>query len=71
MFKSQWHLAVTETLITITLLNTCSFKLHVLDIAMDDRWLDSDILYLTEIHCEAGSETWIIESALQKIYHAF
>ena len=38
---------------------------------MDDRWLDSDILYLTEIDCEAGSETWIIESALQKIYHAF
>ena len=38
---------------------------------MDDRWLDNDILYLTEIHCEAGSDTWIIESALQKIYDAF
>ena len=68
LFKSQSHLAVTETSITITLLNTRSLKLHVLDIAMDDRFLDNDILCLTETQCEAGSDTSIIESALQKKY---
>ena len=68
LFKSQSHLAVTETSITITLLNTRSLKLHVLDIAMDDRLLDNDILCLTETQCEAGSDTSIIESALQKKY---
>ena len=66
LFKSQSHLAVTETSITITLLNTRSLKLHVLDIAMDDRLLDNDILCLTETQCEAGSDISIIESALQK-----
>ena len=68
LFKSQSHLAVTETSITITLLNTRSLKLHVLDIAMDDRLLDNDILCLTETQCDAGRETSIIESALQKKY---
>ena len=68
LFKSQSHLAVTETSITITLLNTRSLKLHVLDIAMDDRLLDNDILCLTETQCETGSDTSIIESALQKKY---
>ena len=58
--KSQSHLAVTETSITITLLNTRSLKLQVLDIEMDDR--------NTEIQCEAGSDTSIIESVLQKKY---
>ena len=48
LLKSQSHLALTETSITITLLNTHSMKLHVLDFAMDDRLLDNDILYLTE-----------------------
>ena len=38
LFKSQSHLAVTQTSITITLLNTRSLKLHVLDIGMDDRF---------------------------------
>ena len=68
LFKLQSHLAVTETSITITLLNTRSLKLHVLDIAMDDRLLDNDILCLTETQCDAGLETSIIESALQKKY---
>ena len=64
LFKSQSHLAVTETLITITLLNTCSLKLHVLGIAIDDRLLDNDKLCLTETQCEADSDTSVIESAL-------
>ena len=68
LFKLQSHLAVTETSITITLLNTRSLKLHVLDIAMDDRLLDNDILPLTETQCEAGNDTSIIESAMQKQY---
>ena len=66
LFKSQSHLPVTETSVTITLLNTCSLKLHVLNIAMDDRLLDNDILCLTETQCEAGCYTSVIESALQK-----
>ena len=33
---------------------------------MDDRLLDNDILCLTEIQCEAGCYTSVIESALQK-----
>ena len=65
LFKSQSHLGVTETSITITLLNSCSFKLHVLDIATDHCLLDNDMLCLTETQCEAGSDTLIIESALQ------
>ena len=40
LFKSQSYLAVTETSITITLLNTRPLKLHVLAIAMDDRLLE-------------------------------
>ena len=40
--------------------------MHVLDIAMDNRLLDNDILCLTETQCEAGSDTSIIESALRK-----
>ena len=68
LFKSQSHLAVTETSITIMLLNFRLLNLHVLDIAMDDRQLDNDILCLTETQCEAGSDTSIIESALQKKY---
>ena len=43
-------------------------KLHVLDIAVDDRLLDNDILCLIETQCETGSDTSIIESALQKKY---
>ena len=43
-------------------------KLHVLDIAMDYRLLDNDILCLTETHFEAGSDTSIFRSALQKKY---
>ena len=35
---------------------------------MDDRLLDNDILCLTETQCDAGRETSIIESALQKKY---
>ena len=35
---------------------------------MDDRLLDNDILCLTETQCDAGLETSIIESALQKKY---
>ena len=68
LFMSQLHLAVTGTSITITLLNTHSLKLYVLDIAMDDRLLDSDILCLTKAQCETGSDTSIIESALPKKY---
>ena len=44
LFKSQSHHSVTETSITVTLLNTRSLKLHALDIAKDDRLLDNDIL---------------------------
>ena len=65
LFKSQSHLAVTETSITIALLNSCSFKLHVLDIATDHCLLDNDMLCLTDTQCEAGSDTLIIESAFQ------
>ena len=68
MFKSQSHLVVTETSITITLLNTRSLKVHVLDIAMNDRLLDNDILCLTKTQCEAGGDTSIMESALQRKY---
>ena len=42
LFKSQSHLTVTEISITITLLNNGSLKLHVLDVAMDDRLFDND-----------------------------
>ena len=35
---------------------------------MDDRLLDNDILCLIETQCETGSNTSIIESALQKKY---
>ena len=66
--KSQSYLAVTETSTTITLLNTRSMKLKFLDIAMDYSLLDNDILCLTETQCEAGSDTSIIESTLQKKY---
>ena len=68
LFKSESHLAVNESSITITLLNTRSLRLHVLDITMDDRLLDNDILCLTETQCEAGSDTSFIASALQKKY---
>ena len=51
LFKPQSHLAVTETSITINLLNTRSLNLHVPDIAMDNRLLDNDILCLTETQC--------------------
>ena len=72
LFKSQSHLAVTETSVAITLLNTCSLQLHVLDIAMDDCLLDNDILCITERQSEAGNDASIIESTLQKkIDHAF
>ena len=47
LFKSQSHHAVTESSIAIILLNTGSLKLHVLDIAIDDRVLDNNILGLT------------------------
>ena len=47
LFKSRSHHAVTESSIAIILLNTRSLKLHVLDIAIDDRLLDKDILRLT------------------------
>ena len=43
-------------------------KSHVLNIAMDDRLLDNDVLCLTETKCEAGSDISIIESTLQKKY---
>ena len=66
MFKSQSHLAITETSITITLLNTHSLKLDVLDIAINDRLLHNDIPCLIEIQCETGSNISIIESALRK-----
>ena len=66
--KSQSPLAVTKTSITITLLNARLLKFHVLDIAMDDRLLDNDILCLTETQCEAAVTLKIIESALQKKY---
>ena len=65
-FESQSHLAATETSITITLLNTHSLKLHVLDIAMDDLLLDNDISCVTETKCETVSDTSVIESALKK-----
>ena len=61
---SQSHLEVTETLVTITLLNTRSLKLHTLDISMDDCLLDNDALCLTETEREADSDTSIIESTL-------
>ena len=35
---------------------------------MDDCLLENDILCLTETQCEAGSDTSIIKSALQKKY---
>ena len=35
---------------------------------MDGRLLDDDTLCLTEIQCEAGSDTSIIESAFHKKY---
>ena len=68
LFKSKSHLAVTETSIIITLLNTCSLKLHVMDIAINDHLFDNDILCLTETECEAGSDNSIIDPALQKKY---
>ena len=61
---SQSHLEVTETLVTITLLNTRSLKLHTLDISMDDCLLNNDTLCLTETEREADSDTSIIESTL-------
>ena len=50
----------------MTLLNTHSLKLHVLDIAMDDLLLDNDISCVAETKCEAVSDTLVIESALKK-----
>ena len=56
-FKSQTQNSITESAITISLLNTRSFKTHFRDILMEKHLLDSDILCLTETQVEINDDT--------------
>ena len=56
-FKSQTQNRVTESVITISLLNTRSFKIHFRNILMGKHLLDSDILRLTETQVEINDDT--------------
>ena len=49
-FESQTQNRVTKSAITISLLNTRSFKTHFRDILMEKQLLDNGILCLTETH---------------------
>ena len=65
-FKSQTQNRVTESAITISLLNTRSFKTHFKNILMEKHLLDSDILCLTETQLEINDDTYMMESALER-----
>ena len=65
-FKSQTQNGVTESAITISLLNTRSFKTHFKNILMEKHLLDSDILCLTETQLEINDDTYMMESALER-----
>ena len=65
-FKSQTQNRVTESTITISLLNTRSFKTHFRDTLMEKHLLDNDILCLTETQLEINEDTYMIESALER-----
>ena len=65
-FKSQTQNRVTESTITISLLNTRSFKTHFRDTLMEKHLLDNDILCLTETQLEINDDNYIMESALKR-----
>ena len=65
-FKSQTQNRVIESAITISLLNTRSFKTQFRDILMEKHLLGNDILCLTETELELNDDTYIMESALER-----
>ena len=69
LFKPQSKYAVTETSFTIVLLNTVSLKKHFVDIAVDNRLTDSDLLCLTETRLGPTSNTSMVESSLKYTMH--
>ena len=64
--KSQTQNIVTESAVTISLLNTRSFKIHFRPILMEKHLLDNDILYLIETRLEINEDTYIVKSALER-----
>ena len=64
--KSQTQNIVTESAVTISLLNTRSFKIHFRPILMEKHLLDNDILYLIETQLEINEDTYMMESALER-----
>ena len=64
-FKSKTQHRVTESAITISLVNTRSFKIHFRDILMEKHLLDNDILCLTETKLEINEDSYMMESALE------
>ena len=64
-FKSKTQHRVTESVITISLVNTHSFKIHFRDILMEKHLLDNDILCLTETKLEINEDSYMMESALE------
>ena len=65
-FKSQTQNRVTESAITISLLNTRSFKTHIKNILMEKHLLDNNILCLTETQLEINGDTYMMESYLER-----
>ena len=65
-FKSQTQSTVTESAITISLLNTRSFKTHFRDFLIEKHLLDNDILCLTQTQLEINGDTYMMESALER-----
>ena len=57
---------MTESAVTISLLNTRSFKIHFRPILMEKHLLDNDILYLIETQLEINEDTYMMESALER-----
>ena len=64
-FKSKTQHRVTESAITISLLNTRSFKIHFRDILMEKHLVDNDILCLTETQFKINEDSYMMESALE------
>ena len=64
-FKSKTQHRVTESAITISLVNTRSFKIHFRDILMEKHLLDNDILCLIEAKLEINEDSYMMESALE------
>ena len=65
-FKLQTQNRVTESAITISLLNTRSFKIHFRDILMEKHLLDNDIRCLIETQLEINGNTYMMESIWER-----